>query len=154
MTRLTSPYARWMLATVMVVALPFCCCNGRLVTQAYGGLAAIHTVAHGSLYEGTGNLHHQEADPGPGQGCHSSGKSDGSTPCDDDGPCDCEQHKQVKQVPDRSTTVDFSWTLIAVLPGDERTDWIPEPPTIARFSPGAVPRPPTSLLRLHCALIV
>lgn len=153
MTRLTSPHARWMLATVMAVALPFCCCNGRLGTQAFGALASIQTVAHGSHHEDTGHRHRGESRES-GHGCHSSGQSEGPTPCDDDGPCDCEQHKQIKQLPERSTTVDLSWTVIAILATVEQTEWIPEPPSITRLSPAAVPRPPTSLLRLHCALTI
>jgi len=154
MTRLTSPHARWMFATLMAVALPFCCCNGRLVTQAFGALATISTVAHGWHHEDIGNRHHGESRES-GHGCHSSDPSDdGSAPCDDDGPCDCDQHKQVKQIPERSTTVDLSWTVIAVLTTVERPLWIPEPPAISRLSPAAVPRPPTSLLRMHCALII
>lgn len=152
MTRLNTPHVRWMVATLMAVALPFCCCNGRLVTQAIGALAAIPTVALAPHHDETGSLHHGDREPA--HGCCPSGPSDRPTPCEDDGPCDCDQHKQVKQLPESPTTVDYSGTLVAVLSSVAPAGWVPEPPSIARLSPAAVPRPPTSLLRLHCALII
>jgi hypothetical protein len=44
--------------------------------------------------------------------------------------------------------------VVAVVTTVERPEWIPEPPAVSRLSHAAAPRPPTSLLRMHCALIV
>jgi hypothetical protein len=141
-----------MVTTLMAVALPFCCCNGRFVSQAFGAMAAAtHAVAHAQDH--ADSAHHAEHSK-PVRGCCPSSPSENSTPCDDDGPCDCDQHKQIKKLPEIPTTLDLSATAVVLLPSIGFTPLAPEPPVIARLGAEAIPRPRTSLLRLHCALIV
>lgn len=150
--RLIPPQLRSTIAALLLVAVPFCCCEGQAVVRALGTLSGVYSVAV------SGHHHQSEGEHGqdhsrPHNGC-TPGSDGHSAPCDDDGPCDCAQHKQAKQVPESPTTLDLSGTVVHMLPSLDLGFWIPEAPVRTVSSDAAIPRPPTSLLRLHCALII
>lgn len=151
MSPMTSPQARWMVAILFAVALPFCCCNGRFISRVVGAVVVAPDVAHAHDHAKDS---HRPGHSYPADGHCSSSPSDESAPCDDDGPCDCDQHKQIKSLPESPTTVDLFSAVFAILPSIDSAASAPEPMVIARLSAAAVAKPPASLLRLHCALTI
>ena len=150
--RLLAPPFRTMIAALLLVAVPFCCCEGQVVPRALDGLSGIQSVLKSGDHESAEQHAH---DHSPSHGGCTPGSDGQSTPCDDDGPCDCAQHEQAKQLPESPTMPDLSGgALVHVLPSFDPGYWLPDAPVRTFFSVAAIPRPSTSLLRLHCALII
>ena len=149
----SSPHLRWLIATLLGIELPVCCCTGPPIARALGVVMASHAFA-GADDKADGP--HIEP-PGESRGgcCASTDKGRNPVPCKDDGPCDCGQHKQIKQVPEGKATLGAPSPLVVVLPSVDRAVWAPKPAARARRGAAkAVTRPPSSLLRLHCALTI
>lgn len=141
---LGSRQLRWALSAVIAASVSFCCCEGGLAMDA---VSLVANALSGS------------APPveGRGHGCCSTGQTDDSdeSPCNDDGPCECDQQREVRSLPDAPVALDAaSVALTFSLPPDSASSAVGWQPLVAPVRAEAVPRPPTALLRLHCALIV
>lgn len=148
MERFRSPALGWILAVCISAGMSLCCCSGKTLTSVLSQLSSVTLGAHT-----------QESASGAREHAHSCCSSDreggaGSGPCDDGAPCQCEQHKQVKQLPDSPAGVEFSVAPIlvalpaALAPDISQSQWVPS------MEVRRTPKPLTSLLRLHCALII
>jgi len=162
---------RFLLTIVLAVTVPFCCCNFHALMSTCAGCersadifsADIFTVLGAASFDhehADGSHHHHDAKPGQVDGKLATTSSDQSpSPCGpghkDEGDCTCGKH-DTKMLTAVKSSVEFStpvlvavlaWPAIAPLTLDfptrvqSRRDW-------------AHNRPPTSLLRLHCALVV
>lgn len=153
-----------LLLTILVVAtVPFCCCSFHAwlsVCETCPTVSAGGVEEHFAAIHGVGAAHHHDSDHHADDGSPCSGH-DGEAPapcCPDDSGdhgCKCGKH-DLKMVSVEKPTVEFSApVLIAILPWVAVTNI--EPPamccTFRRFA-WAEARPPTSLLRLHCALTI
>ena len=155
---------RLALTILVITAVPFCCCSfhawlsacGACTTHSNAGVGehiAHDPEAHRESHHHDSN--HHEADGDSCSGHHENAPS----PCCPDDPgndgCKCGKH-DLKMVSVERPTVEFSVpALIAILPWAHASNF--EPPVThftARRCVWAEARPPTSLLRLHCALVV
>lgn len=151
-----------LLVTVMLaVAVPFCCCNFHsLLSSCVPCEAATHHAAAKPVadHHSDGAVHAHDSDHHSGPiKAHNDGNEPGESPCgpahDDD---DCTCGKQNTLLTIAKQTVGFpSFVSVAIL----SFSTIAEPWTICPFSAidrglWTAARPPTTLLRLHCALIV
>lgn len=157
----TSPF-RFLLTVLLAVTVPFCCCDFHSVLSACAACESpatgreAHTQTHDHA-DGAGHqhasTHHQKGDQDtPGDDHH------GTIP---DGPnhekhdCTCDSSSGTMLSVEKSTVELPALVVVAVI------DWVPladlVPDALFRVherEQRAVQRPPTSLLRLHCALIV
>lgn len=157
--------SNWAIASVLALAIPLCCCEGqRLVISLASGLHRLvdftanthgHDAPGHAEQEHTGGLGHH----GDTHSADSERTTDGSCgdePCDDDRDCDCGHANLLASMPSAPDATPPASTVAAAfvhLP----VDWLtPVALATPRAQPDAahVPRQSTSLLRLHCALIV
>lgn len=149
---------------VLLIAVPFCCCNFRawLTGNSHcdedAGRNPVVAIAHlqADACESDSNTDHQ---PDSGRTkCHEA-LSDKSGPCSshhggqDD--CSCGKHDSNLPAAAKPSCVLQTPVLVAILdwaPSTDRDSLAQSP--IHRDDVWAVPRPPTSLLQLHCALVV
>ncbi len=154
MTRLVSPQLRWLVATMMMVALPLCCCNNQFLSQILSRIIVSQSAVHESDHHTQDTQmqvagHHQST-----QGSCST-DSDENSPCDDQSTCGCDQYAQLKSLPGAPPTVFAPTTPITILPTfslklvDNSQQF-----ELAQAENQAVLRPEMSLLRLRCALII
>jgi len=163
MTHRSSPVR--LLLTILVIAMvPFCCCSfhawlsvcGACETHSDRGASERFAAGHSDVV----NHHHDDSDHHAEDGGACSGHhEDAPSPCRPDGPsddgCKCGKH-DLKMVSFQKPIVEFSTpALIATLPWVTAGN-VQHPVThyAARRFAWAEARPPTSLLRLHCALTI
>ena len=153
MPRLIGP-TRLLLTVMLAAAIPLCCCRGEMLASLLGGEPHKCTVSHATADHGhTSHGHSHQHGSGHGKsGCG----HDAPEPCNDEGPCDCAHQGDIKSLPDAPTSVkDSGGVLVTVLPElSVGRSGVPLTNFRLRRLSEAVPRPPTSLLRQHCALIV
>jgi hypothetical protein len=148
---------RTCLSLLLAVVVPFCCCNFHsLLTAceacvpACAGHESRTEAANGHDDNDHEHLHASGARPGSETRHHHGEPSDGDTQ-----DCTCGKH-EAKMLSGEKPTIELPTAgLVAIL------NWVAVPSSVAEqsrpFSNGEVwasARPPTSLLRLHCALIV
>jgi hypothetical protein len=147
-----------MVAALLSVSVPLCCCQGRQVLGLIWGGGGVYTLTV------AGGDHHASADHDPAS--HRSHEleedhrnsappcEDGS--CDDTGDCDCGHTNLLAVSPTGpAASAELSVPpLFPMLAGSAPQALTPRLPDAVRARAALVPRPPTSLLRLHCALIV
>jgi hypothetical protein len=152
MLSLSSPI-RVAVTILLVVAIPFCCCNFR---SLLGGCRACGSAQPSQeLPVAKVTQHH----------CHSSHENGDELQSDSESPApstpeekhDCKCGKDDgKMLTVEKTTVEFpAPVMVAVLNWSLVSDLLPDGHlrvSLHDFSASA--RPPTSLLRIHCALIV
>ena len=160
---------RFVLTIVLAMAIPFCCCklNAFLVACSdcetstdsllvTGASSFNHTHVNISCHQSELNPHqvvlkltntNNEHSKPPNGTEHNNKHGDGN--------CACGNHDS-KMLTAIKSSVEFSTpVLIAVLPWQELSPLTLDLPTRVQFHHDwAQIRPPTSLLRLHCALIV
>ena len=148
--------ARILLIAALVLAMPLCCCRGQtwasiLLRVGASGTGLVATAVGGDAGAMSPHCSSMASDAGVrAETCH----DDAPGPCDD-GPCDCGQDRVVKGLPDAPTALPVGLQIGAVAPASAIAVGPAGPHSGAlRPAPGAVPRPPSTLLRLHCALIV
>ena len=146
MSRPGSPI-NFLLTIALIVAMPVCCCRGHFPGAAASAFNSDRgTACHGEMSGG-----HAGDSGGSGSPC--SGRS--RPPCQDDGPCDCGDQKDMKSLPEAPGSVPVASSALCVRL---------EPDTAvssARLIGGGSSgfwepafRPPATLLRLRCALII
>ncbi|MBK9126252.1 MAG: hypothetical protein RL580_913 [Pseudomonadota bacterium] len=153
-----SGHFRTFVALLLAVMVPFCCCN------FHSWVSACASCVPASPVDGDRQLAAKEHDH---KGCHHSG-SKGSdsggdhhqgpvSPEDDSDQHDCTCGKnQVKMMAGEKPTIELPTTVLVAILNWTTVAWAAPEPSIT-FVSGEVwacARPPTSLLRMHCALIV
>ncbi len=133
---------RWLVAAYMALLMPLCCCYS-------SALATSSTAPHQHTQTATGHDHGHHAEARLPAHHH-----DQPQPDQPDGPCDCGCSGPDGPVFAIEKTLQLDWTVQALPLSLARvlavSCW--SPPAIQVTAPLA--RPPDSLLRLHCALIV
>jgi hypothetical protein len=150
-------HLRTYISLLLAVVVPFCCCNFHSLLTACEACVPACAGHHGQTAPANG---HEQHDHQHGGG--SDGRSDSGTRHHHDGPsdgdpqdCTCGKH-EAKMLSGEKPTIELpTAVLVAIL------SWVAVPPSAAEpsrlFSNGEIwasARPATSLLRLHCALIV
>ena len=154
---------RLMVSLLLVVAVPFCCCNFHAWLSAcsscddHAERGSVVAVAHPHSDASTHD--HDGDNPSDSAGENHNTHPDKNGPCgphhEDQNDCTCGKH-DAKMLTGAKTSVEPPVpVLIAILDWVLTTDRIPLAQiTINRHDVWATARPPTSLLRLHCALVV
>jgi len=145
---------RWFVAVAVTFGLQFCCCNLETMFRVCLSCGD-HSVAASADH---GHHHHDLASEHAGH-AHATGPEDRhevppSREHQHDGDCTCGSHEVAKSLPEKPRLELPALSLIAVLPEPEFDD--PGFTSIScRWTPTeSVFRPPTSLLRQHCALTI
>lgn len=147
MERFRSPAVGWVLAVLITAGMSYCCCTGKTLGAILSQLSSVSLGERASLMA--------DAHGHAGSCCMEDG--DGNTqpaPSKDRAPCHCEHHKQIKKLPDAQPGVEFAaapvlLSIPAAIVEDSPQQRVPTPLCV-----GVVPKPPTTLLRLRCALII
>lgn len=143
----------FLLTIALIVAMPVCCCRGHLPGAAASASFSSDsgTACHGEMPGGhAGDL---GADGFGGSGSPCGGGN--SPPCQDDGPCDCGDQKDIKRLPEAPASVPVANSVLCVRlePVTAVSSAIVVGGGLSGFSEAAT-RPPATLLRMHCALII
>lgn len=147
---------RTCLCLLLAVVVPFCCCNLHSLLTACEACAPACADRHGHTAAATGPTHHDQGH-GDGRGGDSDSKTrHHETPSQGDPQnCTCGKH-DAKMLSGEKPTIDLPTAVPVAI-----HNWIVMPLSAAEplraFTNGEVwafARPPTSLLRMHCALIV
>ncbi len=159
--RLSCGPFRLIVTLLLAVALPFCCCNFHsLLSVCTPCEAATHPAAADTAVHchAAGSAHEHDADHHAEHAADSTvGGEPGSSPCGpghDENDCSCGKQNTLTTV--AKTTVDFPTpVLVAVVSFPTLVGLGVSNPfhTLGRDSRVSA-RPPTTLLYLHCALIV
>ncbi len=149
---------RTFIALLMAVVVPFCCCN------FHAWVSACASCVPAAVVDGDRHVTASEHDH---HGCHHSGtdaaRSSGdhhetpTSPGDGSDPHDCTCGKdQAKMMSGEKPTIDFALAVLVATLNWITSNWTSVEPahTFVSGEVWACARPPTSLLRLHCALIV
>lgn len=151
---------RLLIAALLLAAVPFCCCEGRALTRSIEAVAASGSaimVGHESRPWGLASTQKDR------MGCCGGSQADEvmrpcesehSRPCGHDDPCRCAQHTIVKDLPGHPPAIGFVSNALGIVPVVAILPPCGTGPTSVLLRPGAIPKPPTSLLRLHCALMI
>lgn len=148
---------RTCLSLLLAVVVPFCCCNFQSLLTACEACVPACSGHDGHAAAANGHAHnnHEDADES-GERSDSETRHHHDTPSDGDHQdCTCGKH-EAKMLSGEKPTIELpTAVLVAIL------NWVAIPSSAAEpsrpFTNGeiwAAVRPPTSLLRLHCALIV
>ncbi len=155
MVQRASPF-RLLVTLLLAVAVPFCCCNFHSWLSACGPCEAAEHSDDGDLAL-TGDhvkqtSDHQDAD------APLSHHEDHNAPCgpskDKDGPCSCGKSNAPMLTVEKSGMDLPMPVLLAVLPHSFVSPLVQSVCSDVRRDSTSLARPPTSLLRLHCALTV
>jgi len=151
--RLIGP-TRFLLTAMLVVAIPLCCCRGQMWSSLFTA-ASVCSESHAGGGSHGGVAHGHADEHGSDHRSAGCGNED-REPCDDDGPCDCGHQRDIKSLPEAPTSIAAGSTaLVAILPAlDGAISPAIRMNARTRLPLEAAPRPPTTLLRLHCALII
>ncbi|HMN39758.1 MAG TPA: hypothetical protein PKE29_02865 [Phycisphaerales bacterium] len=145
---------------LLVVAVPFCCCNFRSLLSTCSSCQAAPVAdepeaSHDRSHDSDHDLAapHQHA---TGHKQHEDGQS--SVPCgpgDEKHHCNCEKNDG-KMLTVQKSTVELPMpVVVAILDWSMAADMLPPAAIRVQYRGSlAIARPPTSLLRQHCALIV
>lgn len=153
---------RLFVTLLLVVAVPFCCCdfrtllNGRASCRAASGTDGDETV---SLVESIGTAHDDGASHQHATGHDAeNGENHSPTPCGpghDKHDCICGKNDGKMQTVHKSTVELPTPVVVAVLDWTLAADLIPRATSPVPYREmSASNRLPTSLLGMHCALIV
>jgi len=162
---------RNLLTIVLTVAVPVCCCNFHGFLIAHAGLASpanalsITRADRFGQEHDTESCHHHDVKLATTSGDHLSSSAvirhnatdedKGENKGENKGSCGCGKH-DLKMLSTVKSSVEFSApVLLAALPWSSVAILNSHVPTRVQFHGERVQnRPPTTLLRLHCALIV
>ena len=140
---------------LLAFALPLCCCRISAAAVCCSPAGPPDATASRTLNDHVHDGHHhdhgdqhQHRDEAPADDQPPSPAS----PCDHDESCDCGCDETRTRVVEKSVTIDYPVLAVAAI------SWISPVATVRRpsirpFAIGAT-RPCTSLVRMHCALIV
>ncbi|MGD9691358.1 MAG: hypothetical protein AB7G17_00785 [Phycisphaerales bacterium] len=150
-----SPF-RFVLTLLLALVVPFCCCNFRSLLTACVSCEAA-TAAQPVAIDYANEAEHGHAIHGhsPGGNDHHGPTTPGNAPEHDEHDCQCDKSVGT-MLTDAKLAVELPASmLVAVLDWTSTTDLCSLAPFKGRdIEKRAVERPQTSLLRMHCALIV
>ncbi len=145
---------------LLVVAVPFCCCNFHSMLTTCSSCQAAPVAkeveaSHGRSHDAD----HDHAVPHQHATGHTQGGSGESpAPCgpgDEKHKCNCEKNDGKMLTVQKSTVELPTPVIVAVLDWSMAVDLLPSAAIRVQYRGNlAIARPPTSLLRQHCALIV
>jgi hypothetical protein len=154
-----SPF-RLLVTLLLVVAVPFCCCNFHSMLTTCSSCQAAPVAkeveaSHGRSHDAD----HDHAVPHQHATGHTQGGSGESpAPCgpgDEKHKCNCEKNDGKMLTVQKSTVELPTPVIVAVLDWSMAVDLLPSAAIRVQYRGNlAIARPPTSLLRQHCALIV
>ncbi len=165
MIRATGPIRAWLTAA-LVVAVPLCCCcRGQAFASALlgGGSGQPCDTASTPDAQASAHAHHEEevdnASPECGQGKEDDGGfcGDGQgSPCRRGEPCDCGHSFQAATVSGTTDLVGLQQETPVAIAGrvEFQNALAGTSRGVKRAHGGRLARPPTTLLRLRCALIL
>lgn len=134
---------RWLLALAVVASLAVCCCQGRALGRL---LAAAPAAQHSGSAVGVSHT--------PRSCCDEDVPAPTPSPARHDHPCDCKANPTAKSLPDAPVLAPTDAGVVQMLPAPS-FEAVPLPlPSPRVIDAPAAPRPPTSLLRQHCALTI
>ena len=145
---------RWIIAVAAAIGLQICCCNLEAMVR-------VCIACDDHAEPAPADLTHNHDEPAGAHQSHdhptTAEDQHEPSPCDnhdEEGECTCESHELAKSLPEKPRLEVPAFALIALLP-QPQFDNSGFAPVSCRWAPneGVFP-PPTSLLRLHCALIV
>ena len=151
---------RLLVTLLLVVAVPFCCCNFRSLLTTCSSCQASSVME--DVEASRGHLHDADRDHAvphhhaTGHTQHGDGKS--PVPCgpgDEKHKCNCEKNDG-KMLTVQKSTVELPMpVVVAILEWSMAADMLPPAAIRVEYRRNlAIARPLTSLLRQHCALIV
>lgn len=148
---------RTCLSLLLAVVVPFCCCNFHSLLTACEACVPAGAGHHGHAAASNGHAHndHEHSDGSGGRSDSETRHHHGEPSDGDHQDCTCGKH-EAKMLSGEKPTVELpTVVLVAIL------NWVAMLSSAAEpsrpFTNGEVwasARPATSLLRLHCALIV
>lgn len=153
---------RFLLTILLVVAVPLCCCDLR---SLLGGCASCEAAPD---KDGAETVSHDHADVTTHEhgACHQhatghaaeSADTHSRPPCNpenDKHDCDCGKNNSKMLTVEKSTVELPAPVIVATLDWTHVAELVPTAVSRAHYrDASAIARPPTSLLRQHCALIV
>ncbi|RMH13868.1 MAG: hypothetical protein D6695_02830 [Planctomycetota bacterium] len=150
--RMAPTHIRLLAAALVATAIPTCCCTGRLLSDVLIRLGNPQNVVFalgGTVQQST---EHSE----PSSGCcgKTPDESAPARPSHDDKPCDCDRFKPVKNLPEVPGTLELTPPAFAMKPTFRPVTLRPQVLAQTTDLHTAFDRPPTTLLRLRCALIL
>lgn len=153
-----SNHFRTFVALLLAVVVPFCCCNFHSwlsVCASCVPTPSVDTHAQVAAKEHDHNgCHHSGVQTTPSSGDH---HKDPTSPDDGSDPHDCTCGKnQAKMMAGEKPTIELPTTVLVAILNWTAVAWASSEPshTFVTGEVWACARPPTSLLRMHCALIV
>jgi len=162
--RATGNPFRILISLLLVVAIPFCCCSFHALLAAHATCGphaeagSFVAVAHHHTEPSTPD-HDADHPSDPASGGGNDPHHHSSVPCgpdhDNQNNCSCGKH-DAKMLPGTTPiAVPPGPVLAATLPWTLINDRVPSARiAIVRHDALPIAKPPTSLLRLHCALVV
>ncbi len=155
-----SPF-RCVLTLLLALAVPFCCCDFRSllsgctscdeVAPQGGQTVAVHSAAEAAHDHASHNHCHGHAPKGDDH----DGSTPGKAPRKEQHDCSCGKNTGKMLTVEKSTLELPTPVVVATLDWSAITDLRPLDPFKGReVEKRVVERPQTSLLRMHCALIV
>lgn len=154
----------WIVAALLTVSVPLCCCQSQQLLSLLWGGGATHAVVGGEeshSAKSSGHASHGERADSSVSGHRSQEGVRHAAPCDNgpgdsDSDCNCGNiYLLVGAATGLSApTLLASSHLLLVSEGIAPVDPAPRFFTLSSVAATLIPRPPTSLLRLHCALLV
>jgi hypothetical protein len=155
-----SPF-RLLVTVLLAVAVPFCCCDFRSLlsgctsceaaTPGSSQTVAVHSDADAGHDHATHSHCHGHAPTGDDQ----DGSTPGKAPEKDQHDCSCGKNTGKMLTVEKSTLELPAPVIVAILDWSRMSDLRPlDPFKGCEIENRVAERPQTSLLRLHCALIV
>lgn len=153
-----SPF-RFVLTLMLALAVPFCCCDFRsLLTGCYScdtATDARQVATHSGVEAELGHATHSHCHGHSSKGDDHHGSTPGKAPEKDQHDCSCGKNTGKMLTVAKSTLELPAPVLVAILDWSGSSDLRPLDPFRGRDAEKrVVERPQTSLLRMHCALIV
>ena len=152
-----SPF-RFVLTLLLALAVPFCCCDFRsLLTGCVScdAEAPVKTETVAVLAGGHDHASHSHCHGHSPKGEDHNGSTPGKAPEKDKHDCSCGKNTGKMLTVEKSTLELPAPVVVAILDWSLLTDLAPLDPFKGReVEKRVVERPQTSLLRMHCALIV
>lgn len=142
---------RSLLTVAMIAASVLCCCSGR-----YLGRGLAFAFSGWEREPGVVGALTSALSSGAEHGCCGSEKPlEAPAPGDGSAPCDCGQSREAKQLPEEMPSVGGPAVPLGLAVAAEAPIWtIPAHEPVRATRAAAVPLPPSTLLRQHCALII
>jgi hypothetical protein len=138
---------RILLTIALIVPVLLCCCGGRLAARFFAQFGTPETAAQVAPAGWSGESEH---------GCCGTRQApEAPAPADDSRSCECEKVREARQLPESGPSLTDTSVCAPVVRAVEAPAWAVVSPARVRQAVAApAPKPPSSLLRQHCALVI